>query len=255
MRKKIAAGNWKMNLSYAQAFALADEITAFAGKDGKAEIILAPPFIYLHEIISRVQGSTRISVSAQDCSMNKNGAYTGEVSAEMLASIGVEFVIIGHSERRSMHGESNAMIAKKLRHILENTMIPIVCVGETRDERESGIMADTVRGQISECLFHLKDHEIRSCVIAYEPVWAIGTGLNANSQQISEMHTLIRNEIGKKYSGEIANEISILYGGSVNSQNAAEIFSSDNVDGGLIGGASLKAKEFLAIVEELEKSR
>ncbi|HNS12554.1 MAG TPA: triose-phosphate isomerase [Bacteroidia bacterium] len=254
MRKKIIAGNWKMNLNYAEALSLVDMIVDQMEDEGMIELVLAPPFIYLRDIVSRVQGCTRLSIAAQNCSQYKNGAHTGEISSSMLSSVGVECVIVGHSERRAEQNETNSIIKTKVDNILEQFLIPIFCCGETAEQRKAGQHGSIIKEQLEQSLFHLNQAQLLSCIIAYEPVWAIGTGLNANTQQIQEMHALIRKLISDHYKNNIGDKISILYGGSVNSSNAAEIFSSADVDGALIGGASLKSTEFTAIISELEKT-
>ncbi len=254
MRKKIIAGNWKMNLNYAEALALVDTIVDQMEDEGLAEVVLAPPFIYLRDIVSRVQGSTRLSIAAQNCSEYKNGAHTGEVSSSMLSSVGVECAIIGHSERRSDQHESDRMLKEKVDRILEQFLIPIFCCGESSEQRKQGIHGNTIKAQLEQGLFHLNQTQLLSCIIAYEPIWAIGTGVNAKFDQIQEMHSLIRNLISEHYKNNVGDNISIIYGGSVNSANAEEIFSAPDVDGALIGGASLKASEFIAILKVMEKT-
>ncbi len=253
MRKKIIAGNWKMNLNYAEALSLVDTIVDQMEEEALVEIVLSPPFIYLRDIVSRVQGSTHLSIAAQNCSRFNNGAHTGEVSASMLSSIGVECVIVGHSERRSEQHESNEILTEKVNRILEQFLIPIFCCGETADQREKGIHIQTIREQLNKGLFHLNQAQLLSCVIAYEPVWAIGTGVTAKTNQIQEMHSIIRKEINGYYKNNIGDNISILYGGSVTSANASDIFSAPDVDGALIGGSSLRASEFTAIIQIMEK--
>lgn len=253
MRNKIIAGNWKMNLSYAEAMALVDAVAEKIRGDQKTNVILAPPYIYLQEIAVRVHDHAMISVAAQNCSDKNSGAITGEVSASMLSSIGVDYVIIGHSERRKFFSEDNSFLSKKVKTVLEQLLIPIYCCGETADQRNAKKHTDTVREQIEKGLFHLDKNKIKECVIAYEPVWAIGTGVHASPQQAAEMHQFIRNLVKEKYDETIAGNISVLYGGSITSQNAHELFSCRDVDGGLVGGASLKADEFISICNVMEK--
>lgn len=243
-----------MNLNYAEALALVDTIVDQMEDEGLAEVVLAPPFIYLRDIVSRVQGSTRLSIAAQNCSEYKNGAHTGEVSSSMLSSVGVECAIIGHSERRSDQHESDRMLKEKVDRILEQFLIPIFCCGESSEQRKQGIHGNTIKAQLEQGLFHLNQTQLLSCIIAYEPIWAIGTGVNAKFDQIQEMHSLIRNLISEHYKNNVGDNISIIYGGSVNSANAEEIFSAPDVDGALIGGASLKASEFIAILKVMEKT-
>ncbi|MBP6334750.1 MAG: triose-phosphate isomerase [Bacteroidia bacterium] len=255
MRKKIIAGNWKMNLNYAEALSLVDTIVDQMNDEGILEVVLSPPFIYLRDIVTRVQGSTHLSIAAQNCSQFTNGAHTGEVSASMLSSIGVECVIVGHSERRAEQNESNELLKEKVNRILEQFMIPIFCCGETTEQREKGIHLNTIREQLKQSMLHLNQAQLLSCIIAYEPVWAIGTGVNASPAQIQEMHAFIRKEISEHYKNNIGDNISILYGGSVTSINANEIFSAPDVDGALIGGSSLKASEFSSIMQILERTQ
>jgi len=252
MRKKIIAGNWKMNLNYAEALSLVDTILDMMDDEGSTEVVLAPPFIYLRDIVSRLQGITRISIAAQNCSQYKNGAHTGEISASMLSSVGVEFVIVGHSERRQEQSETNLIIKEKIDRVLEQFLIPVFCCGESMEQREKKKHVETIRKQLAESLFHLSASQLRNCVIAYEPVWAIGTGLNASVDQIDEIHQAIRNLINEQYQSNLGDQISILYGGSVNSANAMELFSCSHVDGALVGGASLRLSEFSAIISSME---
>jgi triosephosphate isomerase (TIM) len=253
MRTKIIAGNWKMNLDFAQAMALVDAVVQGTDESIKSEIILAPPYPYLPEIILRTNLRTNIFIAAQNCSDKVSGAYTGEVSASMLRSIGIDAIIIGHSERRSYYFETNSLIAEKLKRCLENNMEPIFCCGETLSQRKSKTHFDTVKQQLDESLFQVGNARIGDCIIAYEPVWAIGTGENATAEEAQEMHQFIRQLVKEKYSAEAADEIRILYGGSVNAKNADSLFASKDVDGALIGGSSLKAEEFISIIKSMEK--
>jgi triosephosphate isomerase (TIM) len=252
MRTKIIAGNWKMNLDFAQAMALTDAVVLGTDDSIKSQIILAPPFPYLPEIIQRTNLRTNIFIAAQNCSDKVSGAYTGEVSASMLRSIGLDAIIIGHSERRSYYFETNSVIAEKIKRCLENNMEPIFCCGESQSQRKGGTHFETVKQQLDEGLFQIGNARIGDCIIAYEPVWAIGTGVNATAEEAQEMHQFIRNQVKEKYSEEIANQIRILYGGSVNATNANSLFASPDVDGALIGGASLKAEEFISIIKSME---
>lgn len=254
MRKKIVAGNWKMNLNFAEAMALAGELADSTDEYSNCSIILAPPFVYLHDLVGRIQSHPDFSIAAQNCSSEEKGAFTGEVSASMLASIGVEYVIIGHSERRHIFSEKDKTIASKISMALQNGLCPIFCCGEQLSEREAGKQFDVVREQLINGLFHVDKVLITECVLAYEPVWAIGTGKTATSGQAQEMHSFIRSQFAEKYGSEAASDISILYGGSVTSKNSAELFNCPDVDGGLVGGASLKAVEFLSIIRSMSNT-
>lgn len=253
MRTKIIAGNWKMNLDYAQAMSLVDGIIQMTDDNMRTRIVLAPPFPYLTQIEMQSKLRTNIFIAAQNCSDKNSGAFTGEVSASMLRSIGVESVIIGHSERRTIFGESDDVIAEKTKRAIENELQPIFCCGESLAERKSEKHFDVVRSQLSKGLFHLSNEKISDVIIAYEPVWAIGTGVTATSAQAQEMHLFIRNLVTEKYGSAISGKIRILYGGSVNAKNAAELFGCPDVDGGLVGGASLKPDEFAEIIKAMEK--
>jgi triosephosphate isomerase len=249
MRKNIVAGNWKMNLGFDEAEDLIDQINEeLETFDAKPTIILCPSYPYL-ELTSDMAEEGLFSCGAQNVAQWNNGAYTGEISAQMLDTIGVEYCIVGHSERRKYFKETSEEIAHKVDRLMENDIIPIFCCGEALEQREAGNHFEVVENQIKESLFHLSEEQILDLVIAYEPVWAIGTGKTATSQQAQEMHAHIRSLLEKKYSKEIAQEISILYGGSCNSKNAKELFANKDVDGGLIGGASLKKDDFIAIVK------
>lgn len=253
MRKQIAAANWKMNLTYQQGEKLLDEILA-------ADIALKPhqltifavPFPYLLMTRSEVAQSPNYYVAAQNCHHKKSGAFTGEVSAEMLHSLGVNYCLVGHSERREYFAESNATLAEKVNSCLENYITPVFCCGESLDIREAGTQNDYVALQLKESLFHLPAEKITSVVIAYEPIWAIGTGKTASTAQAQEMHAHLRSILAAQYGKDIADQISILYGGSVKAANAQELFASPDVDGGLVGGASLQAAEFAAIIRALK---
>ncbi|MBI2280843.1 MAG: triose-phosphate isomerase [Bacteroidetes bacterium] len=245
MRKKIVAGNWKMNTDLNQALDLAREIR-LSNYDKSATLIIIPPFPFLYSIVEATNNSV-IQVGAQNCSKNKNGAFTGEVSAEMLNSVGVKYVIVGHSERRTYFKETNQELAEKIKECLSNKLIPIYCCGELLEDRTNENHFEVVKTQLSEALFHLSPDQMKGIIIAYEPVWAIGTGVTASPEQAQEMHQYIRQFIAKKFGDTIANSISILYGGSCNAANAKELFALPDVDGGLIGGASLKAVDFVAI--------
>ena len=279
MRKRIVAGNWKMNKTHQdgmefilQLFKMIEGEEMLLEDTGKKlpEVVIAPPFILLSDLCGFVQ-AWEAKVAAQNCSSENNGAYTGEVSASMLKSINVDYVIIGHSERRNYFNETNQIVAKKISRALENNLSVICCIGETLAERESEKEFQIITRQIEECLFHLEkgtledgngrltDNNLNSStlptfhpfsvVIAYEPVWAIGTGKTATPEQVQEMHNYIRSVISGKFGKDIAEDISILYGGSCNPLNAKSIFSQPDVDGGLIGGASLNAKDFVEVIK------
>ena len=255
MRKQIAAANWKMNLTYQDAEKLLNEILSADVKlDSKQQVIFAVPFPYLIMANSEVADEGAFYISAQNCSHKKSGAYTGEVSAEMLQSIGIKYCIVGHSERREYFSESAEMLAQKVDACLENEITPIFCCGEALNIRESNTQNAYVQKQLEESLFHLSDEQIQKVVIAYEPIWAIGTGKTASTEQAQEMHRHLRSVIAGKWGVATADSVSILYGGSVKAANATEIFASPDVDGGLVGGASLSAPEFLQIIKSLKSS-
>ena len=253
MRKQIAAANWKMNLSYQEAEILLDEILeAEIRLDFHQLTIFAVPFPYLIMSRSEVEDEMNYEVAAQNCHHKKSGAYTGEVSVDMLHSIGVNYCIVGHSERREYNGETNAVLADKVNLCLEQGIIPIFCCGEPLLIRDAGTQNDFVAQQLKESLFHLSSVEIKNIIIAYEPIWAIGTGKTASTEQAQEIHHYLRSVIAGKYGAEIANEIPILYGGSVKAGNAKELFACPDVDGGLVGGASLIAADFIEIIKALK---
>lgn len=253
MRKKIIAGNWKMNLLKEEAQALTAELIGMI-KDEESRpvnVILFPPYLYINALIQQSNAESRISIGAQNCSDKVSGAYTGEVSAAMLASLGCKYILVGHSERRSYYGETNQTCSTKIDLGLQNNITPIYCIGETLNERESGIHFEVIKKQLEEGIFHLNESDFSKCVIAYEPVWAIGTGKTASADQAQEIHQFIRQTISSKYGNTAAENCSILYGGSCNDQNAKELFSLPDVDGGLIGGASLKSRSFTNIIKAL----
>lgn len=254
MRKQIAAANWKMNLTLSEADKLTDELLAtdFTLSNDQL-VILGVPFPYLININDKIKSKENVFVAAQNCSANKNGAYTGEVSASMLKSIGLQYVIIGHSERREYNQESNQLLAEKVNIAMSNGLQPIFCCGEPLNIREAETQNAYVQKQLEESLFHLASEQVKNFIIAYEPIWAIGTGRTASNEQAQEMHAHIRNVMAKKYGTDVANSISILYGGSVKAANAADIFGQPDVDGGLVGGASLVASEFATIIKSLKK--
>ena len=253
MRKQIAAANWKMNLSLLQAEELIKALlqTDYSLNENQV-VIFAVPYPYIIPVKQKLDGKNNVFVAAQNCSANKNGAFTGEVSAEMLQSIGLKFVIIGHSERREYNHESNEELASKINIAMDHKLAPIFCCGEPLPIREAGTQNSYVETQMKESLFHLSAEQIKNFIIAYEPIWAIGTGKTASSGQAQEMHAHIRSVLANQYGKEIADTISILYGGSVKAANAVEIFGQPDVDGGLVGGASLVATEFAAIITGLK---
>lgn len=252
MKPKLVIGNWKMNKSFDEAEDLISEIEdSLENWSLQTTVVLCPPSLYL-ELATDHADESSFLCGAQNCSEYSNGAFTGEISASMIADIGVDFCIVGHSERRKYFGETNSIIAQKVDRVLENMMIPVVCCGETIEERESAHHFHIVEKQIKESLFHLSNEQFERVVIAYEPVWAIGTGLTATPQQAEEMHAFIRSLIENKYGTETAFNLHILYGGSCNAKNALELFSQPNIDGGLIGGASLDVKGFIDIIEAAE---
>ncbi len=253
MRKKIVAGNWKMNMNYEEGIAFAKSLDQyFSDKPPvKSDVIICTPYIHLAGI-SQVLKSGNIALGAQNCASEASGAFTGEVSSYMLKSTGVEYVIIGHSERRTYYGEDDKILNKKTVLALKSGLKVIFCCGEVKEQREKGTHFIIVKRQIEEGLFPLDEEAMKKIIIAYEPVWAIGTGLTATPEQAQEMHNYIRNLIREKYGSMIADNMSILYGGSCKPSNASEIFSKPDVDGGLIGGASLKKDDFVAIVEAIQ---
>lgn len=253
MRKQIAAANWKMNCTYQQGEELLDNILgANIGLADHQEVIFAVPFPYLIMANSEVADEKNYFIAAQNCYNKKAGAYTGEVSAEMLHSIGIKYCVLGHSERREYFQESNQALAEKINLCLEYGITPIFCCGEPLSIREAGTQNGFVEAQLRESLFHLPDSTISKIVIAYEPIWAIGTGKTATSEQAQEMHAHLRSVLAKQYGPLLANNIPILYGGSVKAANAKDIFARPDVDGGLVGGASLNAEEFIAIIKALK---
>jgi triosephosphate isomerase (TIM) len=251
MRKKIVAGNWKMNKTYEEALSLASEVIFMANDEvnSSVQLVMACPTPYIIPLNKYLDKSPNIALAAQNCHEKASGAYTGEVSAAMLASIEVKYVILGHSERRQYFAESNAQLKEKVDIALANGLTPIFCCGESLELRNGADFLAFVANQLTESLFHLSADEFSKLVIAYEPIWAIGTGLTASSEQAQEMHAYLRNHIANKYGQMSADNISILYGGSCNEKNAPELFACADVDGGLIGGASLKSREFVNIAK------
>lgn len=253
MRKKIVAGNWKMNLQPAEAAALvrelADEVEEL--REQGVALLVCPPSLYLPLALNEWQPDQLLAVGAQNCHFEKTGAYTGEISAEMCCAIGVKYCIVGHSERRALFGETDETIKEKAAAVVSSGMTAIVCCGETLEQRESGKHETIVARQLQMALEKISQRKMDKVIIAYEPVWAIGTGETATSDQAQEMHAFIRKELGHHFDEKIADNTSILYGGSCKPDNAAELFAQPDVDGGLIGGASLKADDFLAIARSL----
>ena len=248
MRKNIVAGNWKMNTTLQEGVALAKEINeALKGVETKCDVVIATPFIHLVSVVEAVDAA-RIGVGAENCADKAEGAYTGEVSAAMVASTGAKYVILGHSERRAYYHETAEILKDKVVLALANGLTPIFCVGEVLEEREAEKHFEVVAAQIKESLFDLSAEDFAKIVVAYEPVWAIGTGKTATADQAQEIHAFIRQTIAEKYGNEIADNTSILYGGSCKPSNAGEIFAKPDVDGGLIGGAALKADSFMGII-------
>jgi triosephosphate isomerase len=247
MRKNIVAGNWKMNTRIEDGIALAAGVEKWVSEHPSATgVVIAPPFTHLTEIKKVLK---KVSLSSQNCAADVSGAFTGEVSVDMLVSAKVEYVIIGHSERRAFYGETDVIIAKKVKLALQAGLIPIFCCGEVLSEREGNVHFDVIRRQVEAALFSLSETEFARIVIAYEPVWAIGTGVNASPAQAQEMHKFIRGLVHAKFGETIADNLTILYGGSCKPSNAKELFANPDVDGGLIGGASLKVDDFTGIIQ------
>ncbi|MCG6186767.1 triose-phosphate isomerase [Maribellus maritimus] len=249
MRKKIVAGNWKCNTNLQEGIELAKAVDAVVASEGADDVVvvLGTPFTHLTKVVESVN-TERIGVSAQNCAAEAKGAFTGEVSAEMVKSTGAEYVILGHSERREYYGETSETLNKKLALALENGLTPIYCCGEPLEIREAETQNEFVKKQLEETIFTLSPEDFKKLIIAYEPIWAIGTGKTATSEQAQEIHAFIRSTIAEKFGKEIAEGVSILYGGSCKPSNAKELFENNDVDGGLIGGASLKAEDFLGII-------
>ena len=253
MRTQIAAANWKMNLTFQQGEKLLDDILAAKIKlKDHQKTIFAVPFPYLTMTRSEVAEEKNYYAAAQNCHHKKSGAYTGEISAEMLHSLNIIYCVVGHSERREYFFETNAIIAEKINLCLANFITPIFCCGEALAIREAGTENVFVAQQLKESLFHLTADQIKNIVIAYEPIWAIGTGKTASTEQAQEMHAHLRSILAGQYGGPVANHVPILYGGSVKANNAKELFSCPDVDGGLVGGASLVAAEFIEIIRSLK---
>ena len=246
MRKNIVAGNWKMNTTVAEGIELAKALAAKSSEvPASVKLIIAPPFTHLVPVAEAIKGSC-VGLSAQNCADKEKGAYTGEVAADMLVSAGCGYTILGHSERRQYYGETDEKLVVKVKLAIANGLSPIFCVGENLDEREAGRHFDVVSAQVKNVLYTLSAEEMAKVIIAYEPVWAIGTGKTATAEQAQEIHACIRKVVAEKF-GDLADEITILYGGSCKPSNAKELFACPDIDGGLIGGASLKADDFIAI--------
>lgn len=253
MRKKIIAGNWKMNKNLEEGLALASEVVNMVKDEyhGSAQVVLIPPFTHIASVSKLSSDSVNVSTGAQNCSNHPSGAYTGEISTDMIKSAGASYVIIGHSERRQYFGEHNDWLARKVDAVLNAGLNPIYCCGETLEERESNTHFAVLEKQIKEGLFHLNANQMSSVVIAYEPVWAIGTGKTASTAQAQEVHAFIRGLISTQYGAEIANDITIQYGGSVKADNAAELFAAPDIDGALVGGAALQSRSFVDIIRAM----
>ncbi len=250
MRKKIVAGNWKMHKNAEQTEDLLNDLIAKVPTDSAAQVIVAPTFVNLASAVDHLE-FTNIDVAAQNVHQAESGAFTGEISADMLKSIGVNTVILGHSERRAIFHETDALIASKVDAALEHDMTVIFCFGEELKDRQSNTHFNVVENQLKDGLFHISANDWENVVLAYEPVWAIGTGETASPEQAQEMHEFIRETVRKSFGSDVADNVSILYGGSVKPENAKEIFSKPDVDGGLIGGAALKADDFVAIINAI----
>jgi len=247
MRKQIVAGNWKMNNNLQEAKEFCSSIISQLGASDK-EVIIAPSYVHLASLVEYTKGSA-VMVAAQNCHQELSGAYTGEISASMLADLGLDYVILGHSERRVHNGEENALLVKKVNAAISQGLKVIYCCGETLEQRKSGVHFNLITDQVMEGLFHLDAETMKRIVIAYEPLWAVGTGVTATSAQAQEMHAHIRKVLTDKYGADIAQNTSILYGGSCVPSNAGELFAQTDVDGGLIGRASLNAEDFISIIK------
>ncbi len=248
MRKNIVAGNWKLNTTLEEGVALAKELDGIlASKEVNCDVVICPPFTHLASVCAAVD-TNKIGVGSQNCADKVSGAYTGEVAVSMIKSTGAEYVILGHSERREYYGETNETLKTKTELVLAEGLTPIFCIGEVLAQREAGEHFDVVKGQILGALGDLSVEDFKKIVIAYEPVWAIGTGVTASSEQAQEIHAYIRSVISEKWGAAAAEDCTILYGGSCKPGNAKELFENPDVDGGLIGGAALKAEDFMGII-------
>ena len=249
MRKNLVAGNWKMNTTVAEGVQLAKEVNEAVAASGelKCDVVIGVPFTHL-TAVKNVINIEKVGLSAENCANKEKGAYTGEVSAAMVASTGANYVILGHSERREYYNETPEIIKEKVDLALANGLKVIFCCGESLELREAGTYEDFIKAELKDSLFHLNAEQFANIVIAYEPIWAIGTGKTATSDQAEEVHAFIRSFLAEKYGETVANDTTILYGGSCKPSNAPELFAKPNIDGGLIGGASLKAADFMGIV-------
>lgn len=250
IRKAVIAGNWKMNKTPSETLVLIEELKPLV-KNASCVVVICVPYVDLAVAIEACKGSN-IKVGAQNMHFEKSGAFTGEISALMLKEIGVEYVIIGHSERRQYFNETDITVNKKVKTALENNLIPILCVGETLEQREQGITAELVALQTRTALSQIAAPQVKNIIIAYEPIWAIGTGKTATNEQANEVNGIIRSTLADIYSQNVANSVTIQYGGSMNASNAEELLSMEHIDGGLIGGASLKADDFATIVNAIQ---
>ena len=255
MRKKIVAGNWKMNLDYSAGLSLFSEVLNMAKDEviGDQLLVVCPPSPYIYSLSQMAGQSTNISIGAQNCHQAESGAYTGEISASMVKSVGAGYVILGHSERRQYFAETDALLAEKVKAVIKNGLKPIFCIGETLQERNSNSHFDVIKRQLTDGVFDLSAGDFSTLVLAYEPVWAIGTGVTASPEQAQEIHAFIRKEIEARYGDAVAEDTTILYGGSCNPKNAADLFSQKDIDGGLIGGAALKSRDFTDIAKAFNK--
>lgn len=251
MRQLIIAGNWKMNKNLSEGIELAKAI-AEGNRPDNVQVIMGTPAIHLASVHEAIKSANKVAIAAQNCHHEDNGAFTGEISVDMIQSTGAAYVILGHSERREYFGEDDALIARKVNKVIEAGLQPIYCCGEKLPVREAGDHVALVASQIEEGLFHLSKADFQKVVIAYEPVWAIGTGVTASPEQAQEMHKQIRKMIADKYDAKVADNTTILYGGSMKPKNAKELLAQPDVDGGLVGGASLKPDDFLAIINSYE---
>ena len=250
MARKIVAGNWKLNNNVEESQALASELVALANNEAPSdvEIVVCPPAVNIYPVAQKTKGSA-VRIGAQNCYSKETGAFTGELAPSMAKSAGAEYVILGHSERREYFGEDDAFLADKVKAVLAAGLTPLFCCGETLSQREAGIHFDFVKGQLTNGLFDLSAEDFAKVVIAYEPIWAIGTGVTASSEQAQEMHKVLRDHLATKYGQELADATPLLYGGSCKPSNAQELFACADVDGGLIGGASLSARDFMDIIK------
>jgi triosephosphate isomerase len=251
MRKKIVAGNWKMNMDYSEGISIFSEIVNMVRDEKKGDqiAVICAPYIHLNSLAQLSSGIVKIG--AQNCHQNETGAFTGEISAKQIKSTGCEYVIVGHSERRQYFAETDTLLAEKTNIALKNNLTPIFCIGETLDERNNGSYYQVLKSQLENGIFLLSAEDFGKVVLAYEPVWAIGTGLTASPEQAQDIHAFIRSEVEAKYGWQVADDTTILYGGSCNAKNAPDLFSQHDIDGGLIGGASLKSRDFTDIIKAL----